>query len=56
MGQLKIRDLRASSSRELGAKFDVRRFHDLVLGEGAVPLDVLERRVQAWVSEIKAAK
>ena len=56
MGQLKIRDLRTSSSRELGAKFDVRKFHDLVLGEGAVPLDVLERRVQAWVSEIKAAK
>ena len=54
MGQLKIRDLRTSSSRELGAKFEVRRFHDLVLGEGAVPLDVLERRVQAWVSEVKA--
>jgi uncharacterized protein (DUF885 family) len=54
MGQLKIRELRASSSRELGAKFDVRKFHDLVLGEGAVPLDVLERRVQAWVAEVKA--
>jgi uncharacterized protein (DUF885 family) len=54
MGQLKIRELRASSSRDLGPKFDVRRFHDLVLGEGAVPLDVLERRVQAWVSEVKA--
>jgi uncharacterized protein (DUF885 family) len=54
MGQLKIRDLRASSSRELGTKFDLRKFHDLVLGEGAVPLDVLERRVQAWVSEVKA--
>ena len=56
MGQLKIRDLRASSSRELGARFDVRRFHDQVLGEGAVPLDVLERRVQAWVGEVKSGR
>lgn len=56
MGQLKIRDLRASSSRELGAKFDVRKFHDLVLGEGAVPLDVLERRVQSWVSDAKSGR
>jgi uncharacterized protein (DUF885 family) len=54
IGQLKIRELRASSTRDLGNKFDVRKFHDVVLGEGALPLDALERRVQAWVSETKA--
>jgi uncharacterized protein (DUF885 family) len=43
MGQLRIRDLRAQATRDLGTRFDVRKFHDLVL-------DVLEKRVQAWVS------
>jgi uncharacterized protein (DUF885 family) len=56
MGQLKIRDLRASSTRELGPKFDLRKFHDVVLGEGAVPLDALERRVQSWVAEVKSSR
>ena len=45
---MKIRDLRAASAKKLGDKFTLRDFHDLVLGEGAVPLDVLERRVNAW--------
>ncbi len=54
IGQMKIRDLRASSMRELGARFDIRKFHDVVLGEGALPLDALERRVHAWVSEMKS--
>ena len=56
IGQLKIRDLRAWSTRELGPRFDIRTFHDVVLGEGAVPLDGLERRIQAWVSETKNAR
>jgi uncharacterized protein (DUF885 family) len=49
MGQLKIRELRALAQRELGSRFEIRAFHDLVLGLGALPLEVLERRVRAWV-------
>ena len=48
MGQLKIRELRARGEQQLGAKFDLRAFHDEVLGEGALPLAVLEAHLQAW--------
>ena len=51
MGQLKIRELRTSAERQLGARFDVRQFHDVVLGQGALPLDVLDRQVGAWVQK-----
>jgi uncharacterized protein (DUF885 family) len=51
MGQLKIRELRTDAEQKLGPKFDIRGFHDVVLGQGAVPLDVLEQRVHAWVLE-----
>ncbi len=51
MGQLKIRELRTNAERQMGARFDIRQFHDVVLGQGAVPLDVLERQVSAWMGK-----
>ena len=53
MGQLKIRELRTQAEQQLGPRFDIRQFHDVVLGHGAVPLDVLERQVNHWVSKGK---
>ncbi len=50
IGQLKILELRAKAQQELGSKFDIRAFHDEVIDSGALPLDVLEQRVDAWIA------
>ncbi len=51
VGQLTILRLRREAEAALGAKFDIKAFHDEVLGAGALPLDVLERRVRAWIGQ-----
>jgi uncharacterized protein (DUF885 family) len=52
-GELEIKRLRAYAERTLGAKFDIRNFHDAVLAAGAVPLDVLDRRIRGFVDSQK---
>jgi uncharacterized protein (DUF885 family) len=51
MGELKIRELRARAEQRLDSRFDLRAFHDAVLLDGAVPLDVLEAKIEAWIEE-----
>lgn len=50
MGQMKILELRARAQKQLGTKFDLRAFHDAVLDQGPLPLDVLETRIDAWIA------
>jgi len=54
IGELKIKELRAYATDELGEAFDIREFHDEVLGRGAVPLNVLDANIRAWVGAKKA--
>jgi prolyl oligopeptidase len=51
IGQLKILSLRANAEAALGDEFDIRAFHDHLLGAGALPLDLLEQRMDTWLSE-----
>jgi len=53
IGELKLKELRAYATAQLGDRFDVRAFHDQVLGAGALPLDILEGRIRAWVAAVK---
>ena len=55
IGMLKILELRAYAEAELGDQFDIRAFHDVILGGGALPLDFLERRVKTWVEAQKGS-
>jgi uncharacterized protein (DUF885 family) len=50
MGQLKILELRAKAEKALGPKFDIKAFHDEVIDSGALPLDVLETRIDSWIA------
>lgn len=53
IGMIKILELRSRAKKMLGDKFDIRHFHDVILGGGAVPLNILERRVDAWIETVK---
>jgi len=54
LGQLKFRELRERAQKELGTKFDIRKFHDEMLDGGTLPLDLLEARTDKWIAEQKA--
>jgi len=56
IGQLKILALREKAQKALGDKFDIRAFHDTVLGAGALPMDVLEQQIDAWIATQRIAK
>ena len=53
LGQLKILELRDRTQKALGARFDLRAFHDVVLRNGALPLDLLEEQVDAYIGEAR---
>jgi uncharacterized protein (DUF885 family) len=53
IGELKIKELRKKATVELGDKFNVREFHDAVLENGAVPLDILENHINEWIVSVK---
>ena len=53
LGQLKFRELRERAQKELGAKFDIRKFHDEMLDGGTLPLDLLDARTDKWIAEQK---
>jgi uncharacterized protein (DUF885 family) len=55
-GELKILELRSRAEKALGKRFDIRAFHDEILSGGALPLDVLEMRVDRWIAAVKVGK
>ncbi|HKP66678.1 MAG TPA: DUF885 domain-containing protein [Casimicrobiaceae bacterium] len=54
LGELRIKALRAKAAAALGERFNIRRFHNAVIDDGALPLDVLEQRIDAWIAAEKA--
>ncbi len=56
IGQLKFLELRARAQQALGPRFDIRAFHDLLLDSGALPLDIVDKRVNAWIASQQPAK
>jgi uncharacterized protein (DUF885 family) len=54
VGMIEILEMRARAREALGEAFDIRGFHDTVLGGGAMPLSVLQRRVDNWIAEVQA--
>ncbi|MCZ3153085.1 DUF885 domain-containing protein [Acinetobacter baumannii] len=55
MGQLKILELRELAKQELGDRFDIKTFHDMILNAGTLPLNILDARIKNWIKEQKAA-
>jgi uncharacterized protein (DUF885 family) len=55
-GELEIKSLRKYAEQELGPKFDIRAFHDQVLSQGGLPLDILDTRIRGWVGDLKKGK
>ena len=51
IGSLKIRELRTKYEKELGKKFSLPKFHDEILNQGSLPLDVLDRKMKIWASK-----
>jgi len=56
MGQLTIRKLRDEAKAQLGAKFDIKAFHDQIINGGAMPLDLLQEKIERWIKEQGSAK
>ncbi|RZA24923.1 MAG: DUF885 family protein, partial [Lysobacteraceae bacterium] len=54
VGMIRIQELRRKAETELGDGFDIKGFHDTVLGGGALPLTLLEKRVDQWIAARKA--
>jgi uncharacterized protein (DUF885 family) len=53
IGALKIQELRARAEKALGPKFSLPKFHEIVLGEGTLPLALLEKKVDRWIAETR---
>ena len=53
IGELKIKELRKNAEQELGDKFDIKDFHNTVLEQGAIPLELLETRIHNWIHKTK---